>query len=75
MHGSIIANSQLFMDKTIDLDLLNTLITTVICSSYVSKILISCAIGSNYLKKKLFIWSLLTILPTLTVAFVIIYRN
>jgi uncharacterized membrane protein (DUF4010 family) len=50
MHGSIVANSQLFVLNKISLDLFNNLLMTCIFSSYFSKILLSSFLGSSYTK-------------------------
>ena len=56
-HGSIIASSQMFSSKSIDIPLYTTLIFLAILSSYVSKLGIVYIMGHSYLKRKITIWS------------------
>jgi uncharacterized membrane protein (DUF4010 family) len=61
LHGSVIATSQLYASQSIDLIMLNNLLALAFISSHISKIFIVFALGSNYLKKKIISWSVLSI--------------
>lgn len=56
IHGSIVASSQLFSNKSIDSSMFHSLIALSILASYVSKLVIIYIIGDSYFKRKVTLW-------------------
>lgn len=70
IHGAIVANTQMYVNQELKLEVLNQLIAISILSSYFAKLLIIYFIGSKYLKRKVTIWSLI-IISGLSISFFI----
>ena len=57
IHGSIVANTQLFANKELNLKTFNDLISICITASYLAKLSIVYLLGCPYLKKKITLWT------------------
>lgn len=61
VHGSMIANTQLFVKNLLTVKEFQMLLTISLISSYVGKLVIVLFLGHSYFKKRILIWSTLII--------------